>query len=333
MQTNPPLLRHRLPLYRQKMLVLFDQSMAVGSCKVLDPSKLSIWIKDFPLPRKETFWNQFPSHLHFQPESILPLPEALPFSYPEIISITDSPSFKEWENSITQFKSSGLEKVVLARKTTVTFKEAVSPVALFHHLKKRSPNAFTFAVIFSPSLAFVGATPEKLFSRGDLHLETEALAGTGPNFGPKEVREFLHVKEILTDQLQKICNPFSISQSFFIKKAGNVSHLHYPFSVKLKESIPDSELIQFLHPTPAIGGRPRDLALQFIHTHEPFDRGLYAGTFGILSEKTSRVYVTIRSCMIEGNRMHIFTGAGITPDSNPLHEWEELNHKRGLFDL
>ncbi len=322
-------------------IVLFNKSMGVGRSKVIDPGKPSFWVSDFPLARKSDLWAGLPTTFHFQPEEILPLPKPTSiFSYPELISTSLSPSFEEWERNIRQFKKSGLEKVVLARKTSFLFKRAVSPIDLFHYLREKSPNAFVFALIFSPNLAFVGATPEKLFSRIGLKIETEALAGTRRSGeeaellnSPKDRKEFLIVKEMLTDQLQKICNPFSINQNILIKKAGNVSHLYSGFSLELKEAISDAELIRFLHPTPAIGGRPRDLALNFIREFEPFDRGWYAGTLGLITREESQIYVGIRSCLIDGNRMDVFTGAGIIPESCPYLEWEELGHKQGLFNL
>ncbi len=315
--------------------------MGVGQAKVLDPKKPSFWVSDFPLARKSGLWAGLPSTLHFQPEEILPIPKPTSiFSYPQLISSHHSPTFEEWEKNIGLFKRSELEKVVLARKTSFLFKKGVSPINLFHYLKERSPNAFVFAVIFSPNLAFIGATPEKLFTRIGLKIETEALAGTRRSCAEeelltssKEMKEFLYVKEMLTDQLQKICNPFSINQNILIKKAGNVSHLHSTFALELKEVISDAELIHLLHPTPAIGGRPKAPALKFIQNFEPFDRGWYAGTIGLVSEEESHIYVGIRSALIDGNRMDIFTGAGIIPESCPYQEWQELDHKQGLFNI
>jgi len=54
--------------------------------------------------------------MHFQPEEFHPLPEAIAFEYPEIVSREVSPSFGEWEDTIARFKQSEIEKVVLARK-------------------------------------------------------------------------------------------------------------------------------------------------------------------------------------------------------------------------
>ncbi len=321
--------------------ILFNDSMGIGQNKIIDPSKPLFWVGDFPLARKSALWDGFPTSLHFQPKEIHPLPKVTtPFSYPKMMSSSMSPSFDEWVSSISAFKQSNLEKIVLARKSSFLFEKSVSPLDLFHFLKKKSPNAFVFALILSPKLAFVGASPEKLFKRIGLEFETEALAGTRICkeadellTSMKDNKEILIVKETLTDQLQKICNPFSISQKFLLKKAGNVSHLHMNFSAQLKKNFSDLELIELLHPTPAIGGRPRDGALKFINKFEPFDRGYYAGTIGLMSNLESQIYVGIRSCLIKGNEMHVFTGAGIIPESDPVLEWNELDHKQGLFNL
>ncbi len=346
MQTNSPLFRNSIPLLWEKKLitypiVLFDHSIGVGKKEILNKSEPAFWISDFPLARKTNFWKNIPHTLYFQPDKIffLPLHEEN-FTYPKLLSVSETPSFTEWEKNIERFKKSDLEKVVLARRTSFTFEKSISPLDLFYFLKKRSPNAFVFAIILNDNLAFVGATPEKLFIRNGLQIEAEALAGTKSSIdesslltSSKDLKEFLFVKEKLTDQLQKICNPFSINQKILIKKAGNVSHLHCPIKATLKKRTSDTGLIRYLHPTPAIGGRPRDLALKFIHSFEPFDRGWYAGSLGILSNEESKVYVGIRSALIENDTIHVFSGAGIIPESNPIHEWQELDHKQGLFNI
>lgn len=346
MQTNSSLFRDCLSLCGKKELisypiVLYQDSIGFGTREVIDPNKPSFWISDFPLKRKSNFWEKFPETLHFQPKCIFPLPKnENAFTYPKLLSVSETPSFPDFEKTITRFKQSNIEKVVLARRRTFTFEKTISPLDLFHFLKKRSPHAFVFAIILEDNLAFISATPEKLFLRKGLEIETEALAGTKSSIdeslllqSSKDLKEFLFVKETLTDQLQKICKPFSINQNILIKKAGNVSHLHSTIKATLKKSISDAELISYLHPTPAIGGRPKNESLAFINSFEPFDRGWYAGSLGLLSEDESSLFVGIRSAVIEETKLHIFSGAGIIPESDPLHEWQELDHKEGLFGI
>ncbi len=322
-------------------ICIFGNLIGFGLSETFDNSLPAFWFSDFPIPRKTKLWGKFPEQLLFQPKRIERFRNSpSKFNYPKLLHQSSTPNYIDWVNLINSFKKTNLEKTILARKSSFTFASKISPLDLFRFLKQRNKHSFHFAIIFDENLAFIGATPEKLFSRRGKKIEFEALAGTLPSSeeskllrDKKLIKEFQIVKETLTEQLQKICKPFRINQKIFIKKAGNVSHLHYPFCLELLEPISDEELIHFLHPTPAIGGRPRNDALKFIEHNEAFDRGLYAGTLGILSKQKSDVYVSIRSALISENELHVFTGAGIVQESDPFLEWNELDQKQRLFNL
>ena len=84
---------------------------------------------------------------------------------------------------------------------------------------------------------------------------------------------------------------------------------------QLKDQIYNADLLDNLQPTAAIAGLPRDKALDFISTHEPFARGWYSGAVGFLSRQRSEFCVAIRSALIMGEEIHLFAGAGIVPGS------------------
>jgi len=128
--------------------------------------------------------------------------------------------------------------------------------------------------------------------------------------------------------------PFSESieiGSLGVLKSTKVSHLHYPIRATLKEKTTDAQIIEVLHPTPAIGGWPRKEALAFIEKHEPFARGPYAAPLGFSNKERSYFVVGIRSAIVEGNCLHLFAGAGIVPGSDPHKEWMELEAKISPF--
>lgn len=313
----------------------------------LDPKMPYFWASRFPLPYKTKLWKWIPSTLRIQPKETLPIldhPSSL--IYPKILAITEKPHFRKWKECIQEMKTSvpKLQKVVLARQTTWHFTRAVSPLKIFFHIKQKNPHAYPFMILLKTScesIAFIGASPEKLFCKNGLLFETEAVASTAPLnekhllYRNKMIQEFLFVKKFLQKKLQKKCLPFSTKDELLVKQAGNLYHLYHPFTTILKKEISAEEMIRTLHPTPAIAGTPRKRALQFIKTHELFDRGLYAGTIGIISpeKEQATICVAIRSCLIQGNKMHIFAGAGITHDSDPEKEWEELNQKQKLFEV
>jgi menaquinone-specific isochorismate synthase len=90
-------------------------------------------------------------------------------------------------------------------------------------------------------------------------------------------------------------------------------------------------VLRALHPTPAVGGYPRGEALEEIQALEPFDRGWYAGPVGWIGAGGAEFAVGIRSGLVRGNRLTLFSGAGIVAGSVPESEWAEIEQKIGDF--
>jgi menaquinone-specific isochorismate synthase len=89
----------------------------------------------------------------------------------------------------------------------------------------------------------------------------------------------------------------------------------------------NGDVLEALHPTPAVGGTPRLKAIELIRTLEPFDRGWYSGPVGWLGPYSSEFAVGIRSGLIHGNRLSLFAGAGIVAGSTIEGEWREIEQK------
>jgi menaquinone-specific isochorismate synthase len=91
------------------------------------------------------------------------------------------------------------------------------------------------------------------------------------------------------------------------------------------------ELLAALHPTPAVGGVPRDAALGAIRAQEPFDRGWYAGPVGWIGADAAEFAVGIRSGLVWPDRLALYSGAGIVEGSVPDREWDEIEQKIADF--
>lgn len=322
------------------MTVVFGDKLLHGKWVDEIQSKPTFVAMDFPLPRRETTWNKFPSKMFFQVENTSPYEKKKSTPLPKPISRRDTPDFPTWKSSIDKVKKGGNEKVVLCRKTSFKFDRTIDPFPILDLLIETAKSAQIFGIILDKNLAFIGATPELLIKRRQRLLQTEALAGTKLLneedkllASEKDKKEFSIVKNTLGKKLSSIAKPFTIDDNIFIKRTSKVCHLHYPFEVTLKKSISDLELINLLHPTPAIGGFPKESSLKTINELERFDRGLYAGTIGMISEEDSEVYVAIRSALIDGNQIHLFAGAGIMNDSVAEFEWQELENKISQFGV
>ncbi|GLS92435.1 isochorismate synthase [Psychromonas marina] len=256
---------------------------------------------------------------------------------------TDLPDKKQWAELVDlsiEYKAL-LPKVVLSRQTELCCEESVNHCDLLGQWQLANPSSFHFSFQFCKETAFIGCSPERLFSREENRLQTEALAGT-VNRGRNEREDKLLLQSLLTDK--KIDRENYLVQEFIIAnlkrlkaqvscsephvmQLHNVQHLCVPIQAQLNAQTSDAELLYKLHPTPAVGGSPKLPALQFINDNEPYLRGWYAGAVGYISEQKSDFSVAIRSALIESNRIKLFAGAGIVTGSIAEQEWQELDNK------
>jgi menaquinone-specific isochorismate synthase len=256
------------------------------------------------------------------------------------------PEKEEWIQNVDYALSQNIEKVVLARCQVLELEEIPDPFAIAATLKTKAEGAFVFC-IKKGNKAFVGASPERLFSRKNNILLTEAMAGTRPRgkteeedrrlqkemlLSTKDLREISPIQTFLKRQLKPLCSTDLLFSPLTIHKTHNVQHLYSQGNALLKTSISDLQLLKAIHPTPALCGAPQNDAFNLINKLEPFERGLYGGVIGWSYDHNSEWIVGIRSCFIFDKTVHLFSGAGIVKGSTGADEWDELNHKLKLFN-
>lgn len=281
-------------------------------------------------------WNAFPNEWTFSPGQVISA-DWFPHTYdpvlPSCIKRVHTPSFENWWNTVKdaslKIQRGEFRKVVLARQTTLSFDKPLDPLELLQGLMSLGNLVSFFMVQLDPHTAFLGASPEKLFSRYDRHIWTEALAGTigqRSQWSPKEFEEVEAVRLFLQKQLLPCCQDLRIG-SPEERPFGQLRHLYQKIEGMLKTKISDKMLIAQLHPTPALGGLPRETTVDYLRSIEPFSRGWYGAPIGLISEKETDIAVAIRSMLVRKNQLHLFSGAGIVNGSEPLKEWNELDSK------
>jgi menaquinone-specific isochorismate synthase len=262
----------------------------------------------------------------------------------------DYPDEEAWhanvEAALDAFEPGKYEKVVLARKATLDFDAPLDAAILLKALKAKTPQCFHFCFQPLGHVAFVGASPERLYRRdGDL-IRTEAIAGSRPRgesvdedealtnqlvSSDKEIREHEYVARTIRDTLTRVCKLSEADDKPSVLKLAQCQHLISTFRGKLLDGITDADLLESLHPTPAVGGLPTERALKDISRLEPFDRGWYAGPVGWIAKEAAQFVVGIRSGLVEKNQLHLFSGAGIVRGSTPEAEWDEIENKISGF--
>ncbi|WP_456429521.1 isochorismate synthase [Rhodocaloribacter sp.] len=258
----------------------------------------------------------------------------------------DMPDVEGWRRNIMwaldAFTHTGLDKVVLARKATYTFAEDVPPDLLLRHLERVTPNCFHFLFQSPGGDAFVGATPERLFRREGRSIRSEAVAGTRPRgettiaderlreellHSEKDQREHEYVRRSIGETLRPLCVRLDVDAAASEMALARGRHLVSGIHGTLREGVTTLDLLEGLHPTPAVGGYPKDAAQAAIRRLEPFDRGWYAGPVGWIGRGAAEFAVALRCGLVRERRLSLFSGAGIVLGSTPDAEWEEIEHK------
>jgi len=261
------------------------------------------------------------------------------------IARMDNPSFDSWKSqvgwSLDAFDREVVQKVVLARRVDLEFGEQPDPVRLLDLLQDATPNCFHF-LFESENSAFLGATPERLFFRRGREVFSEAVAGTRPRgetsdvdeayrtsllASEKDQREHAFVRDYIKDVLDSFCQSVAVDVEASEMKLAAGRHLHSRLSGTLRKNVSDFDLIDKLHPTPAVGGAPTDLALEIIDSLEDFDRGWYAGPVGWLGRDSAEFAVALRCGILKEKVLSLYSGAGLVKGSEPGDEWLEIEQK------
>ena len=262
--------------------------------------------------------------------------EPLPFSPLKRLRSLSKPNLAEWkvkiQSALRAIDRGELDKVVIAKRVEVECEGLIDPFALFSAIKK--PGQTNFFLQVASHTAFLGSSPERLYKREGRLIECDALAGTRPLrtkeellTSEKDLREFNIVQERIRGALQPLSQSEVQISPCTIACTPTVGHLHARISAWLKEGIDDRMILDALHPTPALGGWPKEKAAVWQRENEPFVRGLYGAPIGHTSEERAEFAVAIRSCLVVDSRLYLYAGTGIVRGSDPALEWEESEQK------
>jgi salicylate biosynthesis isochorismate synthase/menaquinone-specific isochorismate synthase len=244
--------------------------------------------------------------------------------------------------AVERIAAGEVEKVVLAREVTVDAPAAHDPGAILGALREVFPSCFSFCV-GTPEAAFVGASPELLIRRSGAVAATVALAGSTRRSADPAVDDHLgeqmlrsaKVREehgIVARRIARLLRPHSVwvqaEEEPVVTTIANIQHLATPIHAQLAESHSAVALAGLLHPTPAVGGEPRDPAVAMIEELEEMDRGWYAGPVGWMdATEDGEFCVALRSALLRDRTAHLYAGCGIVAGSDPAAELDETEIK------
>jgi isochorismate synthase len=238
-----------------------------------------------------------------------------------------------------------LEKVVLAREVLVHAGGGASnfdPAALFGVLREGFPACSVFCVGRGDG-AFVAASPELLVRREGHRVSALALAGSMRRSADPAVddhlgEQLMHSEKdreehaIVIRRIEHTLRPHALWTAAppepTLVKVANIQHLGTPIRAQLAQPLDVIELLELMHPTPAVGGEPLARARPLIPALEGLDRGWYAGPVGWADATGDGEFcVALRCALLRGRVARCYAGVGVVRDSDPSAELAETEVK------
>ena len=271
------------------------------------------------------------------------------FSQLTLLNPLQVPSYSDYERilneRIQELKKDQYKKIVLARKKVYYIGEDYIPSFWPEKFKDKTTISYSFYFEPKANKAFFSATPEKLFSLKSNILEIDSLAGTrGRSENPKEdlrlenellsskkeLNEHRYVTQSISDTLKDLGLKAEVILKEKILKLPNVQHIYSKIQAKNSHH-KFMDIMNSLHPTPAVGGLPKRSTLPKIKESEGFERGLYAAPVGVIGHNLIEFAVALRCALFENGNLHLFAGGGIVDGSSPKAEWQEAEEKMAIF--
>lgn len=246
---------------------------------------------------------------------------------------------------------SALDKVVLARALRLLADGPWDPHSVLHRLAGADPAATVYLADLSPAGAgyhgqlLIGASPELLVARSADTVTCQPFAGSAPRSADPEIdarsaatlaasgknrHEHALVVEMMRAALDPLCVDLEIAAQPQLHGTDALWHLSTPIRGRLRSTDTTAlDLALALHPTPAVGGVPTDLAAELI-TELEGDRGFYAGAVGWCdAHGDGRWVVSIRCAVLAADRRSALAhaGGGIVAESDPDDEVDETTTK------
>ena len=233
------------------------------------------------------------------------------------------------EKTVEELKSdSDTQKIVISRIKELD-KHDIDLSETFKNLHQHYPNAYVYLRYDVEEGCWMGASPELLLKEENQLIQTVSLAGTKAkedDWTDKEYHEQQVVTDYITVTLSGFTNYIDVDGPFSVN-AGFFEHLKSFISAQLIDKDKLYDVLKALHPTPAVGGMPKDLAKDFIIKNEGYNRTFYAGFMGYETENEAEFFVNLRCAKIFQNKVKLYVGGGIMPNSIPENEWNETELK------
>jgi anthranilate synthase component 1 len=233
-------------------------------------------------------------------------------------------------------------QVVLSQRFVV--EAAVSPLALYRHLRSLNPSPYMFLLDLG-DFAVVGASPEVLVRVEHGEVRVRPIAGTRRRGAtpdedarleaelradPKELAEHRMLLDLGRSDVGRVAalGSVRVERALAIERYSHVMHLVSDVVGRLAPGRTAFDALRAGFPAGTVSGAPRVRAMELIAALEPAERGLYSGAIGYFDFAGNMdTCIAIRTLVVEPHRVLVQAGAGIVFDSDAEAEEAECRQK------
>ena len=150
---------------------------------------------------------------------------------------------------------------------------------------------------------------------------------------PKETAEHNTIVDLIRNDLSMVASDVNVERFRYIEKINTNEKSLLQVSSEISGKLPDGyqdelgNIFRKLLPAGSISGAPKKKTLEIIHEAETYSRGFYTGVFGYFDGFNLDSGVMIRFIKNENDKLIFCSGGGITVNSNPADEYNELIDK------
>ncbi|PYY63020.1 anthranilate synthase component I [Curtobacterium sp. MCSS17_011] len=223
------------------------------------------------------------------------------------------------------------------------------PLDVYRVLRTLNPSPYMYFLALADTADerfwIVGASPEALVKvQGDRAI-THPIAGSRPRGAtpeedvrlgedllgdPKERAEHLMLVDLARNDLQKVCEPGTVSVTEFmtVERFSHIMHLVSSVEGRVRPDASAIDVFRATFPAGTLSGAPKPRALEIIDELEPAKRGAYAGVVGYFDfAGDADLAIAIRTALIKDGVARVQAGAGLVADSDPETEHVEAVNK------
>ena len=215
------------------------------------------------------------------------------------------------------------------------------PLSYFLRLRRENPAPYTTFLRIG-AVTYVSISPERFITVHGKRVLSSPIKGTRPRSkdskrdqqlieelgtDAKERAENLMIVDLIRNDLSIACEPASIrvESLLAVKSYSTLHQLVSDVSGELRKGLSGKEALLALLPGGSMTGAPKIRAMEILQQLEFGDRDAYSGGIGWIDGHWNMdLGMVIRTAAFRENRVSIGIGGGITSDSKPENEHDEI---------